>query len=425
MMRFRYPADPSIRDLRWTVLALALCVVVLGLAPALAGEEEVVDGVVHVRNTEARDGLRTVTLEEIWRAGGDEEDLIFGVVGQILTDAEGNIYVLDRQLSEVQVFSPDGEYLQTLSGEGEGPGEVRRPVDMAFLPDGTLGVVQMMPGKIVKVDLDGTPAGSVSPGGDPELGGFRVLFNVKSRNGQILACGEEMNPSPQGVMSQTRYLARLADDGKEVARYLEKSSERDMATFKWDEEKDYFVNFGRCALGPDGRVYMAPDRSKYEIHVLSPDGKIERIIERKHKPRKRNQEDKDRVNNSMRMIINGREVEKVISDHDPAITNLWVDDESRLWVLHSRSAREQPEGVLQTYDVFDAKGHFIFEAAVACPGDPLDDGLFLLGSDRAVRVKGMVGAAASAIAGRGGGTSSDESEEEAAPLEVICYRVAS
>jgi hypothetical protein len=402
-----------------------LCAAALGFAPALAGEEEVVDGVVHIRNTEARDGLRTMTLEEIWRAGGDEEDLIFGVVGQILTDADGNIYVLDRQLSEVQVFSPDGEYLRTLSGEGEGPGEVRRPVDMTFLPDGRLGIVQMMPGKIVKVDLDGTPAGSLSPGGDPEQGGFRVLFNVKSRNGQLVACGEKMNPTPQGVMSQTRYLAQLADDGTEQTRHLEKISERNMANFKWDEEEEYFVNFGRFAIGPDGRVYMAPERSEYAIHVLNPEGKLERVIEREYKQRKRNQEDKDRVNNTRRMVINGREIEKVICQHDPVITNLWVDDESRLWVLHSRSTREQPEGILQTYDVFDADGHFIFEASVACPGDPLDDGLFLLGSDRAVRVKGMVGAAVSAIAAHGGGTSSEESEGEAAPLEVICYRIAS
>lgn len=410
---------------RWLTILLPVAAGLALCAPsktALAGEEVIVDGVTHIRNDGPRDGNHIMKLEEVWRSGGDDSDFIFGVVGQVLTDDDGRIYFLDRQLSEVQVFSQDGEYLRTLSREGDGPGEVRRPVDMAFLPDGTLGIVQMMPGRIVKVDhLDGTPAGSVFPGGDPEEGGFRVLFNVASRNGQILVCGEEMSPS-EGVMSRTRYLSRLAADGAEQVRYLEKTSERDMANFEWDEEEDYFVQMGRCALGPDGRVYIAPERDKYEIQVLSPEGKLERVIEREYEPRKRSQEDKDRVSNTRRMVINGREVPKVISDHDPVITRLWVDDDGQLWVLHSRSTREQPEGILQTYDVFDPDGHFIFEAATACPGDPLDDGLFLLGDDRAVRVKGMIGAAVSSI---GLGQGSDDSDDEAAPLEVIFYNIVS
>jgi hypothetical protein len=402
-------------------LGLALLLATSG--PVLAGEEVVVDGVVHVRNgDQPEQGTRTIELEELWRVGGEDDDVIFGIVGKVLQDAEGNVYVLDRQLSEVQVFSPEGEYLRTLSREGDGPGEVRRPADMVFLPDGNLGIVQMMPGNIVKVSPDGTPSGSIFPGGDPSEGGFRVLFNVESRGGQVVAVGEEMSPG-QSVMARTRYFSSIAEDGSERVRYLESTAERDMMNFKWDEEEDYFVHMGHSALGPDGRVYMAPVRDRYEIHILSPDGKLQRVIEKKYSMRKRNKEDKEFVNNTRRMIINGREIEKEISDYDPCISSLWVDDESRLWVLHSRSTREQPEGVLQTYDVFDPDGNFLYEAAVACPGDPQDDRVFFLGDGRLVHVKGVIGAAVSAVglAGR----SEEGDEEETAPLEVVCYRIVS
>ena len=98
-------------------------------------------------------------LEEIWRIGGeDDEDVLLGIITRALVDEEDNIYLLDQQLSEVQVFSSDGEYMKTLGREGSGPGEVTRPGDFLFMPDGTLGLVQIFPGKIVKVDLNGVPA---------------------------------------------------------------------------------------------------------------------------------------------------------------------------------------------------------------------------------------------------------------------------
>ena len=81
-------------------------------------------------------GEETVGLTELWRIGGDTDDdaEFFGVLSQITTDEAGNVYLLDRQLTEVKVFSPDGEYLNTIGREGEGPGEFRRPSDLFITP---------------------------------------------------------------------------------------------------------------------------------------------------------------------------------------------------------------------------------------------------------------------------------------------------
>lgn len=103
-----------------------------------ASEEIMVDGIPHVRNGEVpREGTVTLTPQELWRAGGEEDEHFFGVISAALADSAGNIYLLDRQLSEVAVYSSDGRFLRTLSREGEGPGEVRRPVDMLWMPTGT------------------------------------------------------------------------------------------------------------------------------------------------------------------------------------------------------------------------------------------------------------------------------------------------
>jgi hypothetical protein len=392
-------------------------------ARAGAPEEVLVDGIPHVRNgSEPLEGTQTIELEELWRVGGDDDDeLLFGMIGQVLQDDEGNVYILDRQLSEVKVLSADGEFLRTLSREGEGPGETRRPRDMLMLDDGSLGIVQMMPGRIVGVGLDGTPGDNITPGGEGEAGGFSALFNAWSRDGNLLICGEKMVPRPPGVIDVTRYLARIATDGTEEVRLIEKQSERDMQRFVWDEGEDYFVQHGGLALGAKGRVYAAPVRDRYQVQVYALDGTIERVIEREFTPRKRNQDDKDRVSNTMRMVINGREVPKEIADTDPCIDQLWVDDAEQLWVLSSRSDRDQPDGVFQIYDIFDERGRFVRQTAVTCPGDPLEDGLFLLGKGRAILVRGLVASAVAMVGEAGGDDTADEGDPPV--LEVICYRM--
>jgi len=72
----------------------------------------------------------TITLE-IGEVEG-EEAYLFGQVSGLALDAEGRIYVADRQASEVRVFTPDGAHLFTFGRAGSGPGEMRAPCCLAF-----------------------------------------------------------------------------------------------------------------------------------------------------------------------------------------------------------------------------------------------------------------------------------------------------
>ena len=127
---------------RWLHRIAACALAVACSAPCLsaaarAGQEVTADGVIHVKNPASPpQGVETMQLEELWRVGGAGEDqTVFGVILQALPDEQGNLYVLDLQLSQVFVFSPEGKLLRTLSREGEGPGEVRNPTDMFFMAD--------------------------------------------------------------------------------------------------------------------------------------------------------------------------------------------------------------------------------------------------------------------------------------------------
>lgn len=408
-------------------LVFSLCVLLIsarGFVPAGAGTEVMVNGVPHVRNgaTPAK-GIEVLELEEQWRAGGDDEDVVFGLITQVLVDDQGTVYLLDTQLSQVEVFSPEGAHIKTLSRQGEGPGETNRPVDMLFLPDTTIGLVQAFPGKIVKIKLDGSPAGTITVGGnDPAQGGFVMLIDALQRGGNVVLSGTRISmDQTQGTQTRTNFLSAFDMGGAEKTKYLEKAVHWDFKNLKITEEEQHFVHFRRWTMGSDGRIYAAPHRNRYAIEVFAPDGTRERVIEREYTSFTRTPEDMARVNaiaDSQKKQI-PVPVDIQLCDTEPDIARLHISDDGSLWVQTSQGDRNQPAGIMTTLDVFDAKGSFQKQVQVKCPGDAAKDGLIFARNGRVIQVKGFVEAAL-ALQGGGGG---DEAGEEPEPMAVICYRV--
>ncbi len=131
--------------------ALLLLLTLASTGPAVAQEQI-------MNPAKAPSGVETIELEEMWRVGGWDEEVLFGVITSIITDDTGNFYMLDSQLNEVQVYSPDGEYLNTIGREGEGPGEFRAAFNLLLLPSGNIGVLQAFPSRIIGLTPDGNPA---------------------------------------------------------------------------------------------------------------------------------------------------------------------------------------------------------------------------------------------------------------------------
>lgn len=404
-------------------LWLAACLLIP--AVAMAGQEATVDGVLHVRNgATPSQGRQTLALERLWSAGGEDEDVLFGLITQVQVDEQENIYLLDTQLSEVRVFSPSGEELRTIGREGEGPGEVRTPVDLVMLPGRTLGLVQAFPGKIIKLDLEGNPAGTIEVGGsDPAQGNLVVLLDARARGNELVAAGMMIGVKPDGSgQTRTRMLSSFSLEGQEKVRYCSHATELNFQDLKFKETDEYFVFPRRWALDDQGRVYAAIARDRYEIHVYNPDGTVARVIEREFSRPKRSPIEQARIQSVADAQKRQIPVEITIEleEYEPVIARIDVRDNGEIWVTHSASHRDQPEGILSTYDVFDPAGHFVRQVAVACEGDRDNDGLFFFGEGRALLVKGIADAA---LALQGGGGAVPEGEEEPAPMEVVCFAV--
>ena len=396
------------------ILLLSLQSAALGDVPVMANGDQPAEGRV------------TVQLEEMWRIGGeDDEENLLGVINQVLTDDDGNVYLLDIQLVEVQVFDPEGIYVRSLGKRGDGPGEVRNAFGTLFLPDGNLGLVQGFPGRIVKVDLQGLPAGEMRPGGDdPSAGGFFVLRSAASVGNQLVLGGMKIT---RGDNSRTanHFIAVHGPDGMETTRYMEKTTVRDFGRSEISEKNEFFPVQGGWALGQDGRVYVGPARNEYLIDVYGPGGDHQKTITRKYESWKRTSAETERARELMMPYRrrNRNSINIVVEPTERDILSMRVDPEGRLWVLPSRGIQQQEEGIHSTWDVFDGSGTFVRQVAFACEGDGQKDTLFFPGGGLAVLVREH-SEAMFAFLGRGADNPADEDEDtDARPLEVICYKI--
>lgn len=362
---------------------------------------------------------RTVRLEEQWRLGGGSDGVMFGLMIEALSDADGNVYLLDQQLNQVTVVAPDGSVRGTLFREGDGPGEVRTPQDMMFLPDGSLAAAQQFPGKLIAVHADGTPAATVTLG-RADAGGYTVMASCQSRGGVMLVGALYQAPVDHG-QSRLSYLATIGPDGAERVRYCEHLTILDFEKAHFVEREMLAPFLGAHGLAPDGRVYAVPDRNAYRIDVYAPDGTARGSFGRAFAPQPRTQRELDRMNELF--AVQDRNlpfrITWEVERNEAAISGLRVASDGEVWVEHARSGLAQPAGVFKTYDVFSADGAWLREVRVAVDGDPAYDDLIFLDDGRVLLVKGLVLARLTASGSQGAVFDEAGGEGE---LEVICCR---
>jgi hypothetical protein len=407
--------------MRFAVNLLILFVIAGLVVPASAtdwtGKEVTKDGILNIMNPATpSDPPVETTPSERWRIGGGDadEDAFFGIIETIDTDRDGNIYLLDGQLHQVMIYSPDGEFIRTIGREGEGPGEFREPGDMVILPDGRVGVVQQMPGKIVLLTPEGDPADNFPFPGSEE-GGTQMFFGCAASDEQVIVGVNEF-ARRDGGFTAIFQLTGVNMNGEKVATYYEVERKHDMAKFEFDEKE-----MGGPALqwdiGVDGRVYAVVAFEGYDIHVWNPDGSKDRIINKEFESRERSAEEMEKAKNNFRVMINGREAKNIVSETDRDIQRLYTRSDGTLWVLSSRGALDAPDGTIGVFDVFDASGKFTHEVSIKGEGSIEKDGYFFVG-DRLFVVTSLVSARRSTY---GGDENAEDPEEEPEPMAVICY----
>jgi hypothetical protein len=300
------------------------------------------------------------------------------------------------------------------------------PRDMVLMGDGSIGLLTPLPATLVRVTPTGEPLSSIryeSAGGELCLG-----FAAFARGSHLVfSLAHEVI---DGTAQTTHlFLEKISLEGHPLARLHGVALDFDRTHLSFSEAHVVRDFIWRSALGPHGKMYVAPQRDRYAIHIYNPDGSVARVIEREYEHRRRTQHEIDRIYNVMERMLAGAPFEVAIeaAQYDSDIgswrrPSLRVTDGGELWVLASRGCHDQPEGILQTFDVFSPEGHYIKQVAVACEGDGIYDGLFFLGDDRVVQVTRIADSMMAAVFQSALPETDDD--EEVAPVMVRCLRVA-
>lgn len=311
------------------------------------------------------------------------DEYLFGRIGSIAVDKDRSVYVFDQQAREVRVFDPEGGYVRTLGGPGQGPGELQQPEAMALLPDGR--VVVRDPGN-ARLQIYGPDEESVEEW--PYVPAFysnRPLW-TDDRGRTYVAARDLADPTGFG----RDLLAVFDPDGtpRDTVAPPHGDFEAETVTGERDGARaTYGVPFAPRAIWvvhPSGH-FVSGISSSYAIDLEVPDGVLR--MEREYEPARVFPREADharaRTERGIGMTVPGWTWDgPSIPDTKPPFTGLYPGRDGRLWVAVSTEAREvenedhDPDSPFSMplvwrsplrFDVFEADGTYL--GAVNPPED--------------------------------------------------------
>ncbi|MBM4117737.1 hypothetical protein FJ251_08330 [bacterium] len=364
---------------------------------------------------------RTIALERLWTIGGESEaeGEVFGIILDLAVDREGRVYLLDTRLSELRVFSPDGEYLRTIGREGEGPGDLFRPQRVAAMPDGSLCVTQFSPPRCSRFSPDGEYLGELALADSLDRG-ERTVFVVAG-------VGEQRVVETIDLIRTERYnesssmIRRIDAGGRESSRIAASTPRR----FVYGERR--FRELGnmpfRWSLAPNGVVYLVKDFGD-DIEVWGPEGALRRVVDCGYAHRMRS--DEELATRRSAFGSGPQALQPELMDYDPDIQWLSAAQDGRLWVMSSQGRDAGGAESLGIFDVFGPDGRLEERIQLRGAGRLPEDRFFLQG-DRLFVLSGRAAVLRDRPAGArnadGAAESPSDEEDDDLPPGVVCYRV--
>lgn len=303
---------------------------------------ETVDGVQVVTNPDfPRDGTIAFEMIEEISIGGDveDEDYVFHKPYDVKVAGDGKIFVLDWGDSTIKIYDDDGQYIRTIGGRGQGPGEFEGLVFFSIGSDGNVYVQDSMNHRVAVLDEQGE-----------YIAGFRIEdglpYEFATDRKNFIYSGIQFQDDEVRRLRILRFNAageEITDYGlfqlvqpvitKRTQNTVSSTMSRHAATTVWtvDQEGKLYAGYG----------------DKYQISVFDPEGNLFLKFGREFTPvenklaGKPGQPDRIGVFN----VINRR----------------WLFDESNnIWV--EMFIKDDPEEIV--YDVFSPEGIYLRQIKV-------------------------------------------------------------
>jgi hypothetical protein len=323
------------------------------------GTIEEVDGVTVVKNPkEPYYGELHLDLEEDLVIGReDDENYQFYRAYDLAVDSGDNIYVADGGNSRIQKFDKNGNYILTIGGKGQGPGEFTGISDILIDEQDNLYV------------LGGRRIQKFNSSGE-YLNGF-VLENSISNfflDSDGFIFGISSMRDEEGRKSK---VVKLNSEGKFIKtcaefsehKTVQRKSSEGIVTFR----AYHLYTHNLLLIALDSKIFSYVDTSRYVIFVIDKDGDLISKIQTDEKSHSITQSEKDHIIGQLeeRLSRRGRKWPKGVLEEAcdfpssrPFFLGMIADDLQRLYLCRVKSVLDESEE--QIFDVYNKDGYFIY-----------------------------------------------------------------
>ena len=335
-----------------------------------------------------RDTAQLVPEVSIGMFDGPEE-YIFGDVVSVAMGSDGTIYVMDRQVPALRVYEPNGTYRTTLGRGGEGPGEYQRP-------DGGLNVLS--DGRIVLRDPSNARMQVYSPEGEA-VDTWRIRGNFNTSRRMVVDREDRSHAlillDPEARVTDWRTgLVQINPDGTAGDTLVIPDTPWEEPTIEASHEtEDGHTNMSvnSVPFGPTENAVLSPAgyfihgiSTEYALTYLREDGPALRV-EKEFTPvavasGEREEEEADAIRNMRYTDPNWRWNGPPIPHEKPPYSRFYAGDDGTVWVRVHQPARKvedpsydptDPDAIPDEwrepllFDVFDQDGSYL--GAVRAP----------------------------------------------------------
>lgn len=336
----------------------------------------------------------TLSEAPIFSVGDDESDDMqwFSSVRGVGRLSDGSVAVADRTSAEVRIFGPDGRHLRSMGRHGEGPGEFQDPFVLWVLPGDTIWVGDYRPYRFVVFTAEGEWVRNVML--DP-------IYPNPSRGGGVLDNGVSVNsigrrPRGRDFTKPDTSVVEVHDrDGNRVG-VLSRLPTRRLGPAPDTEAYNYYIG---VLFDPVARV-DARERTIALAHTATPEVRLLdeafnlRSIVRWRVPDQEVTPDDVRIwrEEFVRRRSTGANIwdddydgpmispARPVADVMPAISNLQVGRDGRLWVWPYRRPGAGPTRAM----AFSRDGEFLCH--LERPGEAAGFSVWEFGADYALGV---------------------------------------
>ncbi len=316
------------------------------------GKIEIKDGIKIIKNpAQPLYGQITLDLEKNLTLGSEnDEDYLFYRVWDVKADNQGNIYVLDSGATRIQKYDKNGKYLRTIGRQGQGPGELERPIILSLDKSNNLYVGEMVKihmfspeGEFVKMTTIPFFFMNFAPDGE---GNFVVTGRITIEGAQNL-----------GVLI-------LDSDGemrKKIAEFPGLPKHETGMTIS----HDYSPEITFSSITDKGFIYGY--NMDYKLYIADWSGKNVIIFEKDQPSQTISRKEKNKIINDVQK--NTAEtglgwskslVEKManLPRHRPFFDRIRVDDEGRIYIRQRKSVLD--ENGEMVFDIFGNDGYYLY-----------------------------------------------------------------